>query len=65
MCENYEKKKGMKEYPCAYCQDEIEVDGNEREVICKSCGLLNRVNYDAEFIDGMWKDNTSLTKTIT
>lgn len=49
-----------KEYPCPYCEDEIIVDGNDTEVTCKSCGINIRISYDAEFIDGVWKDLTTL-----
>lgn len=53
--------KQIREYPCPHCEDEIEVDGNETSRTCKSCGQIYHVNYDAEFVDGMWRDLTKLT----
>ena len=51
-----------REYPCPYCEDEVEIDGNELSGTCKSCGMPYKVDYDAEFIDGRWRDNTHLYK---
>ena len=52
-----------KEYPCPNCEDEVELDGNVTELTCKSCGQQIKVDYDAEFDNGMWHDMTKLYKT--
>lgn len=51
-----------KEYPCPYCGDACEVDDNDIDGSCLSCGTIYKVNRDAEFVDGMWKDLTKLTE---
>ena len=52
----------MKEYACPYCGDEVETLDNDTTVQCKSCGTESRVDRDAEQIDGVWKDLTTLTE---
>jgi transcription elongation factor Elf1 len=52
----------IREYPCPYCEDEVEVSDNDCTVECKSCGSSLRVDRDAEQIDGRWKDLTTLTE---
>lgn len=54
----------METFECPDCGAEIQADTNDDNNLCK-CDLCSReykVNYDAEFIDGMWRNNNSLTK---
>jgi len=51
-----------KEYPCPYCADEVIVDENDIDGSCLSCGTIYKVNRDAEFVDGVWRDLTNLSE---
>jgi hypothetical protein len=55
----------MKEYPCPVCGDAIEFDGNDITNVCKSCNTLIQINYDAEFVDGMWRDRSILNEVTS
>lgn len=50
-------------YSCPVCGDDISVLEDQKECDCPSChsGAF-RINWDAEFVDGMWRDLTSLTR---
>lgn len=50
----------VKQYACPVCDDEFETDGNETIINCPSCGSHLKIDYDAEFIDGMWRDRTTI-----
>ena len=52
----------MKEYDCPVCRESIEVPDHETEAVhCNACDHNARVNRDAEFVDGMWRDLTTLS----
>jgi hypothetical protein len=51
-----------KEYDCPKCGDPVEVGDNDIYWVCKGCCNEGRIDRDAEFVDGMWKDLTSLIK---
>lgn len=50
------------EYECPCCGAELKVEDGANSVYCKECGTSLRYNPDAEFIDGQWRDLSTLTK---
>lgn len=47
---------------CLRCDSDIPYDINDSEVKCPECRTKYYINIDAEFVDGMWKDLTKLTR---
>ena len=52
-------------HECLHCGGEVPVDYSKPNILnllvsCSNCGNLFKVDTDAEFIDGMWRDRTSL-----
>lgn len=50
---------------CPECDTQIEVENSELFVTCEECKTLWRVDYDADFVDGMWRDRTELVQDYT
>ena len=52
----------MREYECPNCFEYIEVPDHETEAVhCKHCDFNIQVDRDGEFVDGMWRDLTTLS----
>ena len=52
-------------HECLHCGEEIPVDYSKPNIFnvfvsCSHCNTLFKVDTDAEFIDGMWRDRTTL-----
>ena len=51
----------MKTYECPKCGEDVAVDSvNDTE--CPECHAKLRVNPDAEFVNGLWYDLTTLSE---
>lgn len=50
---------------CKKCGEDIELDYNliQQYTTCANCKQNYIVNYDAEFINGRWVDNTEIFET--
>jgi hypothetical protein len=49
-------------YSCPECDSDIECAENAKTVTCRDCKTQYRIDYDAEFDHGQWRNLTSLTK---
>lgn len=54
-------------HECKCCGEEIEVDysklkPHDARVRCPHCNALYQVDFDAEFIGGVWTDKTKLIR---
>lgn len=47
-------------FECPICGCDINVEGEAKQVSCSACESLFLVCNDAEFVDGMWRDLTTL-----
>lgn len=50
---------------CPNCDVEIEFEPNAEKVVCSDCKTEFDRDIDAEFVDGSWKDRSTLTPTKT
>lgn len=51
-------------YSCSTCDEDLEVYETDIMTVCKCCGKWWRIDNDAEFVNGMWRNLTTL-KDIT
>lgn len=51
----------MKEFTCPKCSSSIT---GEKFALCSECNTAFRVDADAEFVDGIWRDLTTLSEVI-
>jgi hypothetical protein len=49
-----------KDYPCPLCGADVPVSSEVNAVYCPQCQVRLAVDHNAEFIDGMWIDQTQL-----
>lgn len=46
--------------PCPECDAEVPLSPNDKKVACPGCATRLVVNEDAEFIDGAWRNLSTL-----
>lgn len=49
---------------CPVCDELIELKGSEETVTCDECRTVFRVDFDADFEDGEWRDCTRLLRQL-
>lgn len=47
---------------CPICGEELTVPFNAAWLNCDDCKARWKLNHDAEFVDGMWRNLTTLTR---
>jgi hypothetical protein len=45
---------------CQTCDEELVIHPDDREIKCRNCMAIYRVDPDAEFVNGSWRDLTQL-----
>jgi Zn finger protein HypA/HybF involved in hydrogenase expression len=58
--ERFRFMSNIPEYDCPKCDEPIKVRENDFFVVCPQCRTEWRVDVDAEFVDGHWRDLTRL-----
>lgn len=47
-------------YSCPNCEADITVDFGDKVCVCPECLRTFEICPDAEFLDGMWRDRSTL-----
>jgi DNA-directed RNA polymerase subunit RPC12/RpoP len=47
-------------FECPMCGRDINIEGEDKETFCQNCECRFLVCNDAEFVNGMWRDLTTL-----
>jgi phage FluMu protein Com len=55
----------MNTFECLECGEAIKTADNQTRVHCPRCNTYFQVNYDAEFVNGIWRNLSSLIKLNT
>lgn len=50
------------ELSCPECDRDIELDYDYTKVTCPGCGALLKLDMDAEYVDGQWRNLSSLIR---
>ncbi len=51
------------ELTCPNCEHDVEVDYDiTKEVTCVNCNTILKLENDAEFVDGSWRDLSTLVE---
>jgi DNA-directed RNA polymerase subunit RPC12/RpoP len=54
----------MQTYECPGCEEEVKVGDSQLLIKCPMCNHDLIVCRDAEFVNGMWKDLTTLVRIV-
>lgn len=47
-------------YECPCCNNDVKVEEDDKFIFCSNCGKELLICNDAEFVNGMWIDLTTL-----
>lgn len=50
----------MNEKECPNCGEAIDILDRPIQANCRECGRVFNIDYDGEFVDGLWRDRTKL-----
>ncbi len=49
-----------REFFCKVCFTELTTDNNDIQVQCPYCKTIFTIDYDAEFVEGRWINQTTI-----